>query len=107
MLFRGTMTGAKVQRVVRVDAVRSGREAALQGHRIQDGEKLIFTVEAAVGGIGAIRGIFHLVRLDEFVVNLEGVDKFVDRGAIVRGKTGRKRRDGKRSLAECALRRPS
>src|SRR5258705_93170 len=107
MLFCCAMTGAKVQRVVCVDAVRSGREAALQGHRIQYGEELIFTVEAAVGGIRAIRRICHLACLDEFVVNLEGADKFVDRGAIVRGKTGRKRRDGKRSLAECTLRRPS
>src|SRR6266404_2039875 len=107
MLFCGAMTGAKVQRVVRVDAVRSCREAALQGHRIQNGEKLIFAVEAAVGGIRAIRGVFHLVRLDEFVVNLEAADKFVDRGAIVCGKSGRQRRDGKRSLAECTLRGPS
>src|SRR6266436_3061623 len=107
MLFCGAMAGAKVQRVVRVDAVRCGRKAALQGHRVQHREKLIFAVKAAVGGIRAIGRIFHLVRLDEFVVNLEGADKFVDRGAIVCGKTGRQRRDGKRSLAECTLRGPS
>jgi hypothetical protein len=36
------------------------------------------------------------VRLYEFVVHLEGADKFVDSGAIVCGKTRRKRCDGQR-----------
>ncbi len=87
MLFGGAMTGAKVQRVVGVDAISCGREAAPQGYRVQHREKLIFAVKAAVGGVRAISGIVHLVRVDEFVMDFEGMDEFLDRRAIMRGET--------------------
>src|ERR1700738_1843979 len=107
MLFRGAMPGAEVQRIVRVDSISRRCESALLRHRIHHGEKLIFAVEAAVGGVRAIGGILHLVRVDEFMMDLERADEFVNGGAVMRRKAGRKRRDRKRALAERSLRGPS
>ncbi len=87
MFFCGAMTRAEIQRIVCIDSVSCGREAALQGHCIEHGEKLIFAVEAAVRGIRAISRILHLVRVNKFVNYFEGADKFVDRRAIVFGET--------------------
>src|SRR5258708_12407170 len=106
MLFRGAMAGAEVQRVVRVDSISGPCESALLRHRIHHGEKLILTVETAVGGVCAIGGTLHLVRVDEFMMDSEGADEFVNGGAVMRRKAGGKRGDGKRALAERALRCP-
>src|SRR5260370_31171467 len=107
MLFRGAMPGAEVQRVVRVDSISGPCESALLRHRIHHGEKLILTVETAVGGVCAIGGTLHLVRVYEFMMDSEGADEFVNGGAVLRRKAGGKRGDGKRALVECALRGPS
>src|SRR5258707_1560805 len=106
MLFRGAMPGAEVQRVVRVDSISGPCESALLRHRIHHGEKLILTVETAVGGVCAIGGTLHLVRVDEFMMDSEGADEFVNGGAGMRRKAGGKRGDGKPALAQRALRVP-
>src|SRR3984893_810801 len=96
MFFRGAMAGAEVQRVVGVGPRSGSGEAALLGHRVQHREKLVFAVEAAVGGVRAVGRVFHLVRVDGFVIDSELTDKFVDRGAVISGKAWGKRGDGKR-----------
>src|ERR1700719_2511262 len=106
MLFGGAMAGAEVERVIGIDAVGRGREAALLGEVVEDGEELVFAEEAAVGGIGAIRGIFHLAGFHEFVMDAGGADKFFYRGAIVSGEARGKRGDRQSVLAERALRGP-
>ena len=100
------MAGAEVQRVVRIDAVGGGREAALQRHRVEHGKEFIFAKETTVGGVRAIRRIFQLVRFDEFVMDLEIADEFVDRGAVVRRKAGRECGDRKSAVAKRTLRGP-
>src|SRR5258707_13553325 len=107
MLFRGAMPGAEVQRVVRVDSISGPCESALLRHRIHHGEKLILTVETAVGGVCAIGGTLHLVRVDEFMMDSEGADEFVNGGAGTSRKTGGKRGGGKTAPAERAVPRPS
>src|ERR1700730_3495965 len=107
MLFCGAMAGAEVQRVVRVDAVGCRAEASLLGHCIEYGEKFIFAKEAAVGGVRPIRGIFHLMRFDEFVMDMEGANELIDCGAIVSRKTWRKCGNRKRAFTERTLRSPS
>src|SRR5260221_2009542 len=103
MLFRGAMPGAEVQRVVRVDSISGPCESALLRHRIHHGEKLILTVETAVGGVCAIGGTLHLVRVDEFMIDSEGADEFVYGGAVNGPKDGGKRGDWKRALPQRAL----
>src|SRR5216684_386805 len=59
-----------------------------------------------VGGIRAVRGIFHLVRFDEFVMDLKGADEFVDGGAVMRRKARRDRGDRERAVAKRTLSGP-
>src|SRR5260370_6927160 len=106
MLFGGAMPGPEVQRVVRVDSISGPCESALLRHRIHHGEKLILAVEAAVGGIRTIGGILHLVRFDEFMMDSEGADEFVNGGPVMRRKTGGQRRDGTRPPPDSPLRSP-
>jgi hypothetical protein len=84
MLLCGAMTGAEIQRVVRVYAVGGCAKAPLLRHGVEDREQFIFAKEASVGGVRSIRGILHLMGLDEFVMDLEGADEFIDGVAIVR-----------------------
>src|SRR5258707_4236529 len=104
MLFRGAMPGAEVQRVVRVDSISGPCESALLRHRIHHGEKLILTVETAVGGVCAIGGTLHLPRVDEFMMDSESADEFLNSGPVMRRKTAGKRGDGKGALAQPAVR---
>src|SRR5258708_10765052 len=106
MLFRGAMPGAEVQRVVRVDSISGPCESALLRHRIHHGEKLILTVETAVGGVCAIGGTLHLLRVDEFMMDSEGADEFVNGAAGIRPKGREKRGGGKSWLSGRAVRRP-
>src|ERR1700730_13165772 len=106
MLFGGTMAGAEVEGIVGVNAVGGGGETALLRKGGEDGEELVFEEEAAVGGIGAIRRIFHLAGCNEFVMDAGGADEFFYGGAIVSGGAGRKCGDGQSVLAEGALRGP-
>src|SRR5258707_14759488 len=106
MLFRGAMPGAEVQRVVRVDSISGPCESALLRHRIHHGEKLILTVETAVGGVCAIGGTLHLVRGDEFMMDSEGADEFVNGDAAIRRKTGGKPGHRKRALPPRPVRGP-
>ena len=76
------------------------------GDGVEDREEFVFAVEAAIGGVGSIRGIFHLVGLDEFMMDVLGADEVFDDVAIVRGVTGRKGGDRKRAIAESFLRGP-
>ena len=99
MLFRGAMAGAKVERVVGVHAVRGGGESSLLRDGVEHGEQFVLAEEAAVGGIGAIRGIFHLVGFDEFVMNVLRANEIFDDVAIVRGVAGRKRGDRESAIA--------
>src|ERR1700685_455184 len=107
MLFRGAMTGTKIERVVGVHAVSGGVESTFQRNGVEHGEQFIFAMEAAIGGVRAIRGIFHLVRFDELVMNIVRANKVFDDVAIVRGVARRKRRNGKRTVAERLLCCPS
>src|SRR5882762_4623738 len=106
MFFCGAMAGAEVQRVVGVDSVGCGSEAAFLRDGIQHGEKFVLAIKTAVGGVGAIGGVSHFVRVDKFVSDLEDANDFVNGGAVMRGKTWGKGSDGKGALAKCALRGP-
>src|SRR5713226_7730242 len=88
MFFGGAMAGAEVEGVVGVDAIGGGGETALLGEGVEDGEELVLAEEAAVGGVGAVRGIFHFAGFDEFVMDVEGADQVFDCGAIVGGEAG-------------------
>src|SRR5260370_42645233 len=72
MFFGGAMAGAEVEGVVGVDAIGGGGETALLGEGVEDGEELVLAEEAAVGGVGAVRGIFHFAGFDEFVMDVKG-----------------------------------
>ncbi len=88
MFFGGAMAGAEVEGVVGVDAIGGGGETALLGEGVEDGEELVLAEEAAVGGVGAVRGIFHFMGFDEFVMDVKGADQVFDCGAIVGGEAG-------------------
>src|SRR5260370_21954619 len=106
MLVGGAMAGAKIKRVVGIDTISRCGETALLRDCIKHGEELVLAVKAAVGGIRAVRGIFHLVRFDEFVMDLKGADEFVDGGAVMRRKP-RRQRGGRKSVdAQRTLRGP-
>jgi hypothetical protein len=106
MPLGGAMAGAEIEGVVGVNAVGGGGETALPGEGVKDREKLVFTEEAAVGGIGAVCGIFHLAGFNECVMDAGGADEFFYGGPIVSGEAGRKCGDGQSVLAEDALRGP-
>ena len=106
MLHCGAMPGAKVQRIVSIYTVGCRCETAILRQLIENRKKLVFAKKTAVRRIGAIRGIIHFVRFDEFVMNAEGADEFVDRGAIVRGKARRNRSHRQCALAKRFLRGP-
>src|SRR6267142_7019753 len=99
MFFCGAMAGAEVQRVVGINSVGGGGEAAFLRDCIEDGEKFVLTIKTAVGGVRAVGGVFHFVSFDKFVMDLELANQLIDCGAIVRRETGGKRGDGKRTLA--------
>src|SRR6266404_3439386 len=106
MFFGGAMTGAKIERVVGIDAISRCGETALLRNCIEHGEELILAVKAAVGGVRAVCGILYLVRFDEFVMDLKGANEFVDGGAVMRRKAGRECGDRKSAVAERTLRGP-
>src|SRR5258708_38022188 len=106
MLVGGAMAGAKIKRVVGIDTISRCGETALLRDCIEQGEELVLAVKAAVGGVRAVRGIFHLVRFDEFVMDAEGTDEFVNGGAVVRRKARRDCGDRERTVAESTLRGP-
>src|SRR5258706_6580602 len=106
MLLRGAMPGAEVRRVVRVDSISGPCESALLRHRIHHGEKLILTVETAVGGVCAIGGTLHFVPVDQFIIGSEGADELVNAGAAISRRAVGKSGERKRSTAKRPVRWP-
>src|SRR5256885_10019742 len=106
VLRGGAVTRAKIQGVVGIHAVSGGGEATLPRDRVQDRKELVFAKKAAVRGVGAIRGIFHFAGFNEFVMDAEVGDEFIDGGAIVRGKAGGNRGNGQRARSQRVLRGP-
>src|SRR6267378_2903347 len=99
MFCCGAMAGAEVQRVVGINSVGGGGEAAFLRDRIEHGEKLVLAIKTAVGGVRAVGGIFHFVGFDKFVMDLELANQLIDCGAIVRREAWGKRGNRKCTLA--------
>src|SRR6267142_3907430 len=99
MFFSGAVAGAEVQRVVGINSVGGGGEAAFLRDCIEHREKFVLAIKTAVGGVRAVGGVFHFVSFDKFVMDLEGANELIDCGAIVRRETWGERGNGKRTLA--------
>src|SRR5262249_17985682 len=106
MLGGSTMAGAEVESVVRVDSVCDRGKVAFPGQRVECREQFVLAVVTAIGGVGAIGGIFHFIRGDEFVANAGGADEGFEHRPIVSGKTWRESSHRKRPFAESVVRRP-
>src|SRR5258705_13372239 len=98
MFFSGAMAGAEVQRVVGVDSVGGGAEAAFLRDCIEDGEEFVLAIKTAVGGVRAVGGVFHFGSFDKLVMDLELANQLIDCGAIVRREAWGKRGNRKRTL---------
>src|SRR5437660_589412 len=94
MLRGGAMAGAKIERVIGVYTVGEGGRPARLGQFVQRGKQFVFAEIAAVGGIGAVSGIFHFARFDKLVAQTYLANKFFHDGAIVGGVTRREGSDG-------------
>jgi hypothetical protein len=106
MFFCGAVAGTKIERVVCIHAVSGCFESALQRDRIEYGEQLIFAMEAAIGGVGAIRWIFQFVCFHEFVMDIVCANEIFNDVAVVRGVTWRERGDRESAGAESFLSGP-
>jgi len=87
------IAGAKVVRVVGVDAIRDGAEAALLRQRFHSIEELVLAVVAAVGSVGDIFRVFKLVGFDELMPDTCRAHEFGRLLTIVLRKARGKRGD--------------
>ena len=71
VLRGGAMAGAKIECIVRVNAIRDGGKSPRMRQFIQNRKKFIFAEIAAVGAIGAVGRILHLARLDAFMAHAQ------------------------------------
>ena len=94
MKFRGILPRAIVAEIVHVDAVDDVRNSTLTPDLLQAFEKLVLTVEAAIGVVLEIIGILEFVRRNQLVPDaelpgeLDGVAlvRFGDRGGVGRNR---------------------
>src|SRR5258706_15539319 len=100
MLSGGTMARAKVERVIGVYAVSDGGKTTPLRQIVKHGKELVFAEIASVGGGGAVGGIIHFVRFDEFVAQAQFAYEFFYDGAIVGGVTRRERGNGEGAGAQ-------
>src|SRR5260370_2830607 len=106
MFCGGTMAGPKIAGIVRIHAVSNRSKSSRARQRTQNAEKFILAVIAAVSGIRAVPGIFHLVRFHKFVAHSSVYNKLFQLRTLVRGITWRNRRHREHSLTERLLRSP-
>src|SRR2546421_6239282 len=95
LMLRGSaMAGTKIESVIGVYSVGDGCKSSCLRQFVQCGKQFVFAEIAAVGGVGAVSGIVHFVRFDEFMPQTYLAYKFLDDGAIVSGVTRRERSNG-------------
>lgn len=100
MLGRGAMTRAKFMRIVGIDSISDGGEAAPASEGFHFVEQLVLAVITTVGIVGDVERILKLFGGDEFVAQSIGGRKLRGIATIVLGKTRRKRRDREGAMAE-------
>ena len=65
VLDGGLLAGAEVAAVVEVHAVGDVREALRRHGRLHLGEELVFAVEASLGVVALVVGVFEFVGLED------------------------------------------
>ncbi len=83
MFVRGAMAGAKIVRVVCIDAVSDGAEIAGTCQSFHAIEEFVLAVVAAVGIVRNVKRILEFVRLDKLVANSGFAHEFFGLLAIV------------------------
>ena len=103
MFFCGALTGAVVATVVGVHAVGDVRKAELSAEILHAFEKFGLAVEAAIGIIALVLGIFEFFGLDDAQGNAVRLCKGLGLLHVAAGETWRVGEDGEHAVAEDAV----
>src|ERR1700739_3221121 len=98
MLGGGSLAGAKVESIVRVDTVSDCGDLAFSGEGIEHRKKLILAVVAAARIVHAVSWIFQFARLNELVTGACGAEEAFHLFPVECGIAG-----GNRGYGECVF----
>src|SRR5579863_5920092 len=107
MFFRGSVAGAKIVSVIRVNAVRDRSNSAFTCKTVKRVKKLVLAEVTAIGIIRRITWVGQLIRFDEKVFGWSAPQKKLHLFPVVRGVAGGDGGNNQRFRPKRLPRRPS